>query len=79
MSASVPEIIDRTAPTGLVDHNLVPETVVPGILYEKRPAKAPDGTVAWCEIFNLYEVDDEGKITLLRSFWDFEAMQQTAF
>ena len=41
--------------------------------------KAPDGTVAWCEIFNLYEVDDQGKITRLRSFWDFEAMGETAF
>jgi limonene-1,2-epoxide hydrolase len=28
---------------------------------------------------NVYEVDDQGKITLLRSYWDFEAAMKTAF
>jgi len=41
-------VIASTKPEALVDHNLVPEaeTVVPGILYEKRPARRPDGSVA---------------------------------
>ena len=41
--------------------------------------KSPEGKVAWCEIVNVYEVNDAGKITLLRSYWDFEAMGKTAF
>ena len=41
--------------------------------------KAPDGKVAWCEIVNHYEVNDQGKITLLRSFWDFDARNKTEF
>ena len=41
--------------------------------------KAPDGKVAWCEIVNVYEVDETGKITLLRSYWDFEAMAKSVF
>ncbi|TCO70129.1 6-oxocyclohex-1-ene-1-carbonyl-CoA hydratase [Rhodovulum euryhalinum] len=42
----------------LKDHNIVPETVVPGILYEKRPARTPDGAVvpglfnAWITLDN---------------------------
>ncbi|ARJ65707.1 6-oxocyclohex-1-ene-1-carbonyl-CoA hydrolase [Magnetospirillum sp. ME-1] len=39
-------IVDRTAPAHLNDHNLVPTTIVPGVLYEKRPAKRADGSVA---------------------------------
>jgi 6-oxo-cyclohex-1-ene-carbonyl-CoA hydrolase len=41
-------VIRATKPDNLVDHNLVPEseTIVPGILYEKRPAKRPDGALA---------------------------------
>ncbi len=41
-------VIRATKPEALVDHNLVPEseTIVPGILYEKRPARRPDGSVA---------------------------------
>lgn len=30
----------------LVDHDIVPWSPVPGVKYEKRPAKAPDGSVA---------------------------------
>jgi ketosteroid isomerase-like protein len=41
--------------------------------------KGPDGKVAWCEIINHYEVNDEGKIILLRSFWEFDARMQTEF
>ncbi len=41
-------VIASSKPETLVDHNLVPEaeTVVPGILYEKRAARRPDGSVA---------------------------------
>jgi len=42
-------------------------------------AKTPDGMVSWSEVVNVYEVDDEGKITLLRSYWDFEAAGHTRF
>ena len=31
------------------------------------------------QVVNVYEVDDQGKITLLRSYWDFEAAMETAF
>ena len=46
--ADTDAVIRDTKPDVLVDHNLVPEseTIVPGILYEKRPAKRPDGSVA---------------------------------
>jgi 6-oxo-cyclohex-1-ene-carbonyl-CoA hydrolase len=30
----------------MVDHDLTPEVVVPGVIYEKRPARTPDGAVA---------------------------------
>ena len=42
----------------LADHNLVPETVVPGVLFERRPARCPGGTVldglyhAWITLDN---------------------------
>ncbi len=41
-------VIASTKPEALVDHNLVPEaeTVVPGILYEKRAARRTDGLEA---------------------------------
>ncbi len=41
-------VIRATKPETLVDHNLLAqsETIVPGILYEKRPARRPDGSVA---------------------------------
>ncbi|OAN49943.1 6-oxocyclohex-1-ene-1-carbonyl-CoA hydrolase [Paramagnetospirillum marisnigri] len=39
-------IVDRTAPKHLNDHNLVRTEVVPGVIYEKRPAKRADGSVA---------------------------------
>jgi 6-oxo-cyclohex-1-ene-carbonyl-CoA hydrolase len=41
-------VIRNTRPAELADHNLVPEaeTIVAGILYEKRPARRPDGSVA---------------------------------
>jgi len=41
--------------------------------------KGPDGQVGWNEIINIYEVNEAGKITLLRSYWDFEANQKSMF
>ena len=68
MTANVATIIQDTAPAELIDHALVPETVVPGILFEKRPAMTPDGAVAaglytaWITLdnpdqFNSYTTD----------------------
>ncbi len=48
MKPDTDAVIRGTRPDSLVDHNLVPEseTIVPGILYERRPAKRPDGSIA---------------------------------
>jgi 6-oxo-cyclohex-1-ene-carbonyl-CoA hydrolase len=46
MAPDTASVVEDTAPARLVDHRLVPETVVPGVLYEKRPARRPDGTLA---------------------------------
>ncbi|MGE5503928.1 MAG: 6-oxocyclohex-1-ene-1-carbonyl-CoA hydratase [Actinomycetota bacterium] len=46
MKKETAAIVDKTAPAHLNDHNIVALPVVPGVLYEKRPAKRPDGTVA---------------------------------
>ena len=42
-------------------------------------AKGFDGRFAWNEVINVYEVNAAGKITLLRSYWDYEANQKTPF
>ncbi|MGB8265887.1 MAG: 6-oxocyclohex-1-ene-1-carbonyl-CoA hydratase [Candidatus Velthaea sp.] len=58
MTADTATITKTTAPEHLSDHNLVPHQVVPGVLFEKRPAKTPDGTVvaglynAWITLDN---------------------------
>ena len=41
--------------------------------------KWPDGRFGWNEVVNVYEVDEVGKITLLRAYWDFDANLKTAF
>ena len=41
--------------------------------------KGPDGRVGWNEVINVYEVNEAGLITLLRSYWDFDANQKTTF
>ena len=41
--------------------------------------RRPDGKTAWTEVVNVYEVNEAGKITLLRSYWDFDANLQSAF
>jgi 6-oxo-cyclohex-1-ene-carbonyl-CoA hydrolase len=46
MTKDTKDVSKATRPSALKDHNLVAETVVPGILYEKRQAHTPDGTVA---------------------------------
>ena len=46
MSESPAQVIERTAPEELIDHNLVPHQVCEGILYEKRPARDLQGNVA---------------------------------
>lgn len=52
-----------------------PACVAVGTIFTKQP----DGTMGWNEIINVYEVNDAGKITLLRSHWDFEAAAKTFF
>lgn len=41
--------------------------------------RRPDGKIGWSEVVNVYEVNDAREITLLRSYWDFEANLQSAF
>ncbi len=55
-------VIRDTSPDKLVDHNLVPEseTILSGILYEKRPAKRPDGSDAQ-GLFNAWITLDNPK------------------
>jgi 6-oxo-cyclohex-1-ene-carbonyl-CoA hydrolase len=49
---------DSLAPPDLKDHNLVPDIAAPGVIYEKRPARTPDGKVvpglfnAWITLNN---------------------------
>jgi 6-oxo-cyclohex-1-ene-carbonyl-CoA hydrolase len=46
MTKDTKDVSEATRPSALKDHDLVAETAVPGILYEKRQALRPDGTVA---------------------------------
>ena len=68
MSESITELIRRTAPEELNDHNLVPQQVVEGVLYEKKPARTAAGEVvdklynAWITLdnpkqYNSYTTD----------------------
>ena len=41
--ATTPEISAQTAPATLIDHNLVDAPMDAGVLFEKKPAKTPDG------------------------------------
>lgn len=45
-----------------------------GTIYTKRS----EG-VGWAEVVNVYEVNDAGLLTLLRSYWDFDANMKSAF
>ncbi len=68
MTADTPSVVKATKPAELIDHNLSAETVVPGVLYEKRPAKKLSGETveglynAWITLdnpkqFNSYTTD----------------------
>jgi steroid delta-isomerase len=46
-----------------------------GTIYTRRPGPIS----AWNEIVNVYEVNEAGEITLLRSYWDFEAAARATF
>ncbi len=46
MTETSADIIDRTAPEDLIDHNLVPHAVCQGVLFEKRPARDLNGKQA---------------------------------
>lgn len=52
-----------------------PACVNIGTIYTKRPG----GKVGWSEIVNVYEANEAGKLTLLRSYWDFEAGLKATF
>ena len=53
-------VANRTMPKDLVDHDLVAEVVVPGILYQKRPAKDPKGQDV-PGLFNAWVILDNPK------------------
>ncbi|MDJ0949202.1 MAG: 6-oxocyclohex-1-ene-1-carbonyl-CoA hydratase [Alphaproteobacteria bacterium] len=68
MSASIAQVMNETAPRALKNHTLVPEVVAEGVLFEKRPARTPDGVTAeglynaWITLdnpgqFNSYTTD----------------------
>lgn len=46
-----------------------------GTIFGKRPG----GQASWNEVVNVYEVNEAGKIILLRSYWDFEAAALATF
>ncbi len=75
MPPSTLAIAARTKPAALKDHTLVPEFSVPGVRFEKRPAKGPDGRVvpglhnAWIVLdnpkeFNSYTTEMAKGVTL---------------
>jgi 6-oxocyclohex-1-ene-carbonyl-CoA hydrolase len=53
MAPSTLAIAAETKPASLTDHNLVAEFSVPGVRFEKRPARLPDGKVA-AALFNAW-------------------------
>ena len=60
MSETPAQIIERTAPEELIDHNLVPQTVCEGILFEKKPARDLNGKVAE-GLYNIWITLDNPK------------------
>ncbi len=56
------KVIAETRPAELNDHNIIPEaeTVVEGILYDKRPAKRADGSVVE-GVYNVWITLDNPK------------------
>ncbi|HEV2551281.1 MAG TPA: 6-oxocyclohex-1-ene-1-carbonyl-CoA hydratase [Stellaceae bacterium] len=57
MAASTHSIAAKSQPATLKDHNLVPEFSAPGVRFEKRPAKTPDGAIA-AGLYNAWIVFD---------------------
>lgn len=57
MAPSTLAIAARTKPASLRDHNLVAEFFAPGVRYEKRPARTPDGAVV-AGLYNAWIVFD---------------------
>ena len=53
MTRTTPEIARSTAPDPLLNHDLVPFSPEQGVLFEKRPAHRPDGSVAE-DLFNAW-------------------------
>jgi 6-oxo-cyclohex-1-ene-carbonyl-CoA hydrolase len=57
MPDSTLAIAARTKPERLSDHNLVAEFSTPGVRFERRPARTPDGTVV-ADLYNAWIVLD---------------------
>ncbi len=53
MNRTTANLIEKLAPKQLADHNLVPQTVMPGVLYEKRPARNRAGEVV-PDLYNVW-------------------------
>jgi 6-oxo-cyclohex-1-ene-carbonyl-CoA hydrolase len=91
MSADTASIAQATRPAHLNDHDLLREIVVPGVIYEKRPARRPDGQVvpglynAWITLdnpkqFNSYTTDMvKGVILAFRAASDARDVVATVF
>jgi len=61
MPVSTLSIAANTRPAALKDHTLVAEYSVPGVRYEKRPAKTPDGAIV-PGLYNAWVVfDNQGQ------------------
>lgn len=60
MTNSTMDVVQRTAPEQLTDHNLCGEVVAPGLRYEKRPAKTSQGETA-AGLFNAWITIDNPK------------------
>jgi 6-oxo-cyclohex-1-ene-carbonyl-CoA hydrolase len=60
MIAETARIAQAHAPEHLNDHDLVAHRVVPGVLYEKRPARTPDGNVV-PGLYNAWIILDNPK------------------
>ncbi|MGE5547273.1 MAG: 6-oxocyclohex-1-ene-1-carbonyl-CoA hydratase [Solirubrobacterales bacterium] len=60
MTRDTASIVKSTAPAELHDHNLVREIVAPGVIYEKRPARTPDGKVV-PGLYNAWIILDNPK------------------
>ncbi|MCP5037377.1 MAG: 6-oxocyclohex-1-ene-1-carbonyl-CoA hydratase, partial [Rhodobacteraceae bacterium] len=53
MTETTHDIANRTAPDPLLNHDLVPFSPEDGVVFEKRPALRPDGSIAE-GLFNVW-------------------------